>query len=1171
MVLRIQCPSCGTAYRLQDPLPPEGKRYRCKCSAVITVAYPDAVRDRLNALGDAQPVNTQALKTGPVPGGAVPTGPVGLGAGTVPAPAGRPSPIPPPRNSDSVRPPANAPDPRESAATHRMPPNQQMGGFAGFTAPPPMPPLEQSLRRDPPNTGQGLTAPVAPPSLEDTLRDLQSTGSMRSVPADATPAPRPAAPPQAPPAPSRGVSTGPVVPPHSSARPEPSSPGVPPPSSPPRRFSAARPVTAPTHGVPAPSRTKKMTTDPSTAPPSRPARAPVSSSRSLPAVTDQVMSARNQGPASPPAPKAGPEKAAATPAAKAPAAKADGRKPPAKKSKPPRRRRPIWQWALLLMMLAVLCGVAALAGIIWHYSQGLPSVQSLAVYEPPVGTIITDEQGRYVGEFFKEQRYVVPFDEIPENLRHAFVSAEDAAFFEHSGLDFMGIARAMLANLKAGRMAQGASTITQQVARSFLLTREKKLARKIREAILSYRVENSFSKEHILYLYLNQIFLGHGAYGVQAAARLYFDKDVNELNLAECGIIAGLPQAPSSYSPNRNFKAAKARQRYVLDQMARREYVTQEEADAAYEQDLVFSKKRDKNLDLAPFYVEHVRRYLFDRAQEAEALQDSDPAAWEVHPYAGLNPLRSALTVTIPIDLELQAVANQAIADGVRRADKRIGWRGSPKNLAAAAEREAEKTVIDKERTLALRPYHPAFELPKGAVPADVLPPLQEGEITRGVITELGKTWALFDVGAKRGLMPVSEFTWCHNVNPEVNFKYFKCRRFDDVLAVGDVVGVKVQKLDETWEKTLPKGHAERETPLARLSMEQDPWPEASVMSMRTSDGAVLAMVGGSSYEGSEFNRAVQARRQVGSTFKPLVYAAALDHEKNAMTPSTILVDAPIVEAMSGVGGKLWKPGNSGGDYLGDTTFRRGLILSRNIVTLKICQEIGVEYALEYVKRFGFDSPVDPNLASCLGASALTLREMVSAYSVFSSLGTRVEPRFITEVRDRHGELVERVEAKTHPDTMDPETAYIMVNLMQGVVTSGTARAALSLGVPVAGKTGTTNSYRDAWFMGYTPDIVTGAWVGLDEFKSMGRGQYGGEVALPIWMDVMEHALKTYPPDKYERPTGIKMVRVDSMTGKLARSGSPGVMVPFRKGTEPDDEAPAKGAMDAADFLSGEY
>ena len=1112
MVLRIQCPNCGTAYKLQDPLPPEGKRYRCKCSAVITVAYPEAVRERLAPEGAGPSVSSQTLTTGPVPDGTAAVGTTGVGESSSSVASAQP-PTPAstaPQVEISRGRGGQAPPPRASAPS-----------FAGFTAPPSIPPLEDSLRREPPQAPSDLTAPKAPPSLEDTLRSRQI----------ASPPP--------PPPPPRQRST-PAPPPPSASKPprRHSGPAHPPPARPP---AEAAPM-----GTPPPQGARQRTTS-----------APSDASNDATGSASHAQANR-----------AAPEETQAKRSAKSPA---PGERPTRTKKASSSRRRPIWHWLLALLMFGVLSGAITFAGVIWHYSQGLPSVQSLAVYEPPVGTIITDEQGRQVGEFFKEQRYVVPFEEIPENLRNAFVSAEDAAFFQHSGLDFMGIARAMITNIKQGRMAQGASTITQQVARSFLLTREKKLARKIREAILSYRVENSFSKEHILYLYLNQIFLGHGAYGVQAAARLYFDKDVRELDLAECAIIAGLPQAPSNYSPNRNFKAAKARQRYVLNQMARRGYATQEEADASYEQALVFSKKRDKNLDLAPFYVEHVRRYLFDAAKEAEELRETDPQAWAAHPYAGLNPLRSALKVTIPIDLELQLVANKAVAEGVRRADKRIGWRGSPKNLASDAERETEKAAIDRERTLALTPYHPAFEVPKGAVPASILPPLQEGEITRGLITELGKTWALLDVGSQRALLPVSEFTWCHNVNPEVNFKYFKCRRLDDVLNVGDVVGVRIQKLGESWSKTLPRKHVERETPLARASMEQDPWPEASMMTMRTSDGAVLAMVGGSSFEGSEFNRAIQARRQVGSTFKPLVYSAALDNKKPPFTPSSILVDAPIVEAMSGVEGKLWKPGNSGGDYLGDTTFRRGLILSRNIVTLKICQAIGVKYALEYVTRFGFESPVDPNLASCLGASALTLREMVRAYSTFATLGTRVEPRFLTEVRDRHGELVESFGVETVPETMTAETAYVMVNLMQGVVTSGTARAALALEAPVAGKTGTTNSYRDAWFMGYTPEVVTGVWVGLDEFKSMGRGQYGGEVALPIWMDIMEHALQTYPPTEYERPTKIKRVRVDSLTGKLAREGSPGVMVPFLKGTEPKEEAPAQGAMDAADFLSGEY
>ena len=498
-------------------------------------------------------------------------------------------------------------------------------------------------------------------------------------------------------------------------------------------------------------------------------------------------------------------------------------------------------------------------------------------------------------------------------MRNAFVSAEDASFWEHSGLDFMGIARAMLKNVQERRMAQGASTITQQVARSFLLTREKKLARKIKEAILSVRVERNFEKEHILYLYLNQIYLGHGAYGVQAASHLYFDKDVRDLRLSEAAILAGLPQAPHTYSPNRNFQAAKDRQKYVLGQMVRRGYATQEEADAAFAEDLIFAKKRDRNLDIAPFYVEHVRRYL-------------------VATYGHDVVYNGGLEVTLPIDVALQLEANQAILDGVRVADKRIGYRGPQGKHEDPTAREALGWAIDRERAYALRPYHPAFSVPKDQkVDASVVPDLTEGEITRGLVVEVDKTWALVQVGSKLGVLPVEEFTWCHNVNPEVTWKYFTCRTLDDMVFVHDEVAVRVVKAGETWNKTLPEQYKDR--PLARLAMDQNPAPEAAMMSLRVTDGGVLAMVGGTDHENSEFNRAVQAKRQVGSTFKPLVYAAALDHEELGFTPSTILLDAPIVEEMSGKEGELWKPGNSGGEYLGETPFRRGLVLSRNIVT----------------------------------------------------------------------------------------------------------------------------------------------------------------------------------------------------------------------------------------------
>ena len=1053
MILRIQCPACGTGYRLQDPLPPEGKKYRCRCGTVITVAYPEEVRRTLAARSAATPRPAVEIP--------------------------RPAPPPPPRRpDDSVR---TAPDPFpgidvDEEATIPLGVRSPAARPAGLTPPPVIPPMEQSI-------------PRRRAAFEhDDQDDLQNTVIDERM---FEPAPGPAAlTPPSPPPPMR----------------------APAPPRPSEEFSeAATEVEMPAAPEPAVELRRR------TPAASRPADEPAPS---------------GDGPG-------------------------DGAPPPKRKKRRKPRKRSFWRrrWvrvAVYLALVSIIVGAAAAIGLILHFSRDLPSVDALEHYEPPIVTVVTDMEGRFVGEFFEQQRYVVDFEQIPENLRNAFVAAEDAAFWEHSGVDYMGIARAMVRNVKAGRMAQGASTITQQVARSFLLTKEKKLSRKIKEALLAYRVENNFDKEYILYLYLNQIFLGHGAYGVQAAAKLYFDKDVSDLSLPECAIIAGLPQAPSTYSPNRNFSAAMARQRYVLDQMADKEYITKAAADAAYDEELVFTKKRDRNLDIAPFYVEHVRRYLGAK-------------------YGLERVNKGGLQVKIPIDIELQKVAEAAVKAGVRFADKRIGYRGAIKTLETDAERGAERVAIDRERAVTVRPYHPAFELEPGAVPPAVLPALQEGELTRGVVAKVDKKWALVDVGSIRGLLPVDGFSWCHRPKPEANFQYFKCKTLDDMVFEGEVVAIRVVNDGEDFAKTLGSKW-EGPTEYPRLAMEQDPGPEAALLSMRVTDGAILAMVGGSTYEGSEFNRAIQAKRQVGSTFKPLVYAAALDEKDRNFTPSTILVDAPIVEEMSGKEGELWKPGNSGGKYTGDVPLRRGLVLSMNIVTLKILQAIGVKYTLEYMERFAFDTPLEENMAMALGASALTMKEMLRAYTVFPTLGDRREPLFIAEVRDRDGTLLEATpEGLLTEDVMDPETAYIMVNLMMDVVRGGTATKAKVLGVPLAGKTGTTNAFRDAWFMGYTPELITGVWLGLDEFKTMGRGQYGGDVALPIWIEYMEAALEKYPPSDYEKPKGVVFAKVDSMTGKLAHEGEPAHRVPYKRGTEPTEYAPRAGQIDAADFLSGGF
>jgi len=1134
MILRTRCPSCGASYRLQPPFPAEGKKYRCTCGTVITITYPDEVKQALSqpmpavpadapvtasplpAVPDAvvpqtrpsaaqpsapasEPLAGPAQAAPPAPPVPAPAPPPAAAAApptrpaATPAPVAPPAPMPPPRAAAAQPPPprpAPAPMPAARPTPAREPraPSRPLlpganvaaaGPPAGFTAPPSIPPLDTASRRRAP----GLDGPVSIRSEPLANRaagrpGLTSPDSLRQAPPLDSTRRVPAAPP------------APAAPPEPPQAAEPTEPAV-----------SDRPASSP---LPSPKR--------DAAPKARKPRKPR---------------------------KAGAKKAKGTPAAK----------------KPARRgffSRWYVKWPLLAILLGAIAGAVGLFALITHYGKDLPSVDSLAVYEPPTVTTLVDANGEFVGEFYEEQRYPTALDEIPKEVQNAFVSAEDAAFWDHNGLDFMGIARAALKNVQEQRMAQGASTITQQVARSFLLSREKKLERKLKEAILSTRVEKNFPKEHILYLYLNQIYLGHGAYGVEAASRLYWGKSVREIGLAEAAILAGLPQAPHTYSPNRSFEKAKARQRYVLDQMVRRGYATQEEADAAFAQEMTFVKKHDRNLVKAPYYVEHVRRYLVEK-------------------YGHDAVYKQGLQVTLPLDLGLQKVANEAVAKGVRSSDKRMGYRGPIAQHPEPAAKAKVLDAIDRERTIANRVYHPSFELPEGPLRADLVPGLVEGELTRGVVRQVDAKWALVDVGQKTGLMPVSEWSWCHNIKPESNWKFFQCRTMDDMLAVGDEIAIRVVNETETWGKTLPKDWA-GESEFPRIAMEQDPAPEAALMSMRVTDGAILAMVGGTDFEETEFNRAIQAKRQVGSTFKPLVFAAALDSKDHNFTPSSILVDAPIVEQLSGKKGELWKPGNSGGEYLGDTTLRRGLVLSRNIVTLKLMQAMGADAVLKYMARFGFDTALEPNIGMGLGTSSLTMHEMLRAYTVFPTLGDRREPYFISEVKDRHGNVLESTTAgELTEDVMDEETAFVMVNLMQDVVRAGTARAALELKVPLAGKTGTTNGYRDAWFVGYTPELITSAWVGMDDFTQLGKGQYGGEIALPIWIHYMKAALEQYPPSEYEKPRQVTFERIDSKSGKLAREGETGTKVAFKKGTEPTEYAPSAGQVDAADFLSGDF
>lgn len=1037
MTLRLQCPSCNRPYRLPDPPPAEGKRYRCTCGTVLTVTYPEEYRER--------------LRQAAAEGGA---------SGAAPAPA-------------------------RALRNEAQPPSERIQ--------PPSPSQQQPAPPRPPRPAVDSQAPTS---------RLAPSPALGAASASRDSAPRPI------PGPERAWAPPPMPPPLA-----PSSPRVPsltaPPQIPPMGpMSAARPTPAPAAA----------------------ARAPLA----VP------------GSSGPDGDEDDDERRATDPPRAAPP------RPP----RPPVRWGFVAKWATTLLAGGALLGALAVAGVLFYYSRDLPSVESLRHYAPPTVTVISDMNGRAIGEFFEEQRYVVPIEAVPEHVQNAFLAAEDASFWEHGGIDYMGMVRAFIRNVTEQRMAQGASTITQQVARSFLLTKEKKLARKIREILLAFRIENNFDKKYILHLYLNQIFLGHGAYGVEAASRLYFGKSVGSLTVPEAALIAGLPQAPSNYSPNKNYDAAKARQAYVLGQMAGRGMITEAQAEEFRNAPLTFVRKRDRNLDHAPYYVEHVRRYLVDT-------------------YGHDTVYNQGLQVRVPIDLEVQQAANQAVQDGVRRVDRRLGWRGPILQLTDPAAVRTLLDEIDRERTRALRAYDPSVHIGDGAVDIALVPALTVGEESRAVLEEVHEKWARVAVGQRKAILAVEDFAWCHKVNPLQDFRYFKCSAIDDVLKPGDVVVVRVVAAEHDFSKLFGKDHTGSAT-FPRLAMSQNPWPEAAILSVRVTDGAVLAVVGGSDYGETEFNRATQAKRQVGSTFKPFVYAAGIDRKERPYTPSTILVDAPIVEEMLPKAGEtepeLWKLDNSDGEYLGDTTLRRGLVLSRNAVTVRLAMDLGLRYLSDFYGRFGFDSKLEPNMSTALGTASITLVEMARAYSVFATLGDRRDSYWISEVTDRTGKVLERTDAGAlAEDVLSEESAFVMVGLLQDVVRAGTATAALELGVPVAGKTGTTSEFRDAWFCGFTPEVVTAVWVGLDEFKSLGRGMYGADIALPLWIDTMRAALAKYPPSDYPKPPGVVFARVDSKSGQLARDGEKGTAVAFKRGTEPTSFAPDAGAVDTDDFLSGEY
>ena len=783
-----------------------------------------------------------------------------------------------------------------------------------------------------------------------------------------------------------------------------------------------------------------------------------------------------------------------------------------------------WKIAVLAVVSVVVVALLAFAGYFFYLMATLPKVDRLADYKPPIVSQVFGDDGILVGEFYLERRTVVPVDKLPRRLIQAFVAAEDSKFFQHKGIDYLGVVRAAGKNILSMRKKEGASTITQQVAKSMLLTPEKKYSRKIKEAILATRMEKRLSKDEILYIYLNQIYLGAGAYGVQLAAETYFGKDVDKLNLAEMAILAGLPKAPNSYSPIKHMDRARERQAYVLDRMVKEGYITPVEAEHAGKTPIVIASRKKVNSEQSAYFLEQIRIQLEEK-------------------YGEERLYKGGMKIYTTMNAEMQKAAFEGVVNGLKALDKRQGYRGPLKYLQQQEVDGFCKQVEEGIEGLSLK---------TGATYLGVVTGIHEG---RGELT--------VRVGDRNGTLNRKNMAWAGKVS--FIDAYGKPAGKAKAITLGSVIDVSVLSPD------LQKLGAV-------FALEQVPEAQAALVAVDPRNGGVKAMVGGYDFRKSQFNRAVQARRNPGSAFKPIIYAAAIE---KGLTTATVFEDAPV-EYYSGKD-KAWKPKNYDNIYRGYVTMREALTNSINVVSVKILEQIGVNYAIEFAGKIGITSPLSSNLTLALGSSSITPLELTMAYSTFASGGYRLTPYFITKVVDGEGTVLEEMvppqvpvftpmtsavvltadeeEAPLPPPSplapiqvLSPETSFIITNLMESVVTSGTGQRARALGRPVAGKTGTTNDMKDAWFVGFIPQLVAGVWVGYDQERSLGGSGSGGQAAAPIWTEFMQKALSGVSVERFSPPSNVTFALIDPRTGALAPEGSEGsILECFIAGSEPTE------------------
>ena len=853
-------------------------------------------------------------------------------------------------------------------------------------------------------------------------------------------------------------------------------------------------------------------------------------------------------------------------------------------------------------------GFITLIILVVYFSFGLPKIESLADYKPSIPSKILAKDGTVLAELGKENRELAYFENIPQIIVHAFLAAEDDNFFEHTGIDYWGILRAMYTNLKAGRVVQGGSTITQQVAKSLLLNRRRSIARKIKDFLLAQRIEEKFTKEEILFLYLNQVYLGGGYYGVKAAFHGYFGKELSEASIAESAMLAGLLVAPAKYSPYRNPERAKIRQHYVLKRMYVTEKIDEKEYQKALDEKIKYKVKK-KNIFKAGYFTDWIRQRMVEIVGEEELLN-------------------GGLHVQTTLNWKLQQIAEEEILKGAKEIDKRQGFNGPLGHIDTKEEinqyeidfrKETFRKKSDhftitndykKEYQIGfneryfqdLQQYRADHILTKRSsrVPAGnkkkdpLLSYLKKGQIHEAMVTKINsKARIIFiSIGGLVGIIPYDNFKWARERSIDDKRQFHPpLSNPAKILERGDLVLVKIKNTSTSIIKHLFGDYAAR---LKQINvyrqvrneryvlclLDQHPEVQAALMAISPKNFEIISMVGGTNFSLSQFNRAIQSKRQPGSSFKPILYAAALE---NGFNPSSIIIDSP--EALGGVDEFLnWKPSNYDGKFAGPTTFRNALEQSRNIPTIKIAKKIGVDTVIDFAKRIRLNAKLERDLSVALGSLGITLKDILTGYALFPNGGKRAELKSILSITDRNGKLVllqedededeeeelfNNEENKTKEEVPNPfhqnlndvqvydrRLAYIMTNLLRGVILHGTGQKAKQAGPYLGGKTGTTSNYVDAWFIGFSANLVTGVWTGFDDNETMGHGETGAKSALPIWMEYMRAGIKQYGIYDFRAPLGIINVRVDKKTGKLAEEDdSNAFMEAFVEGMEPNTEA----------------